>query len=486
MTKQIKNPKVFISYSWTNKEHEERILEIAKRLLANGIAIILDKWDLKTGQDKYAFMEKMVTDDSVSKVLMFCDKQYQEKADNRKGGVGTEAQIISSEIYNEVDQEKFIPIVTELNDKNQPCLPTYLKSRMYIDFTKAVDFPSQYERLVRVILGKPEFIKPPMGEIPKHILNDKLETIKTTTTFQNWKDSIEGKSKLPNIMAYRFLEKLQSSLEEFRLDTSADESTFDEIVLQSIAKFLPYRNEFIEFVNDVCLSESNKKNIFDEIFSFLENCIKYFYPPEGMSSYKESWFDNYKFFLDELFLYLIAILIRNKEFDAIHLFLKEPYYTDTIHINKNLFYPSFNNHIWSFDELRNKRLQLKRTSVSVDILKERATNGLINFNNLMEADLVCSLRSVFPVNNNGHRYWFPRTLVYASGWRGQKLKLFQKASSKRNFNSLKQILNVESKEQLGEFYQHAIKTHRINEWRFGYHTIPFLQLINFEELDTIG
>ncbi len=35
---------------------------------------ILDKWDLKEGHDAIAFMEKMVIDPSVKKVIMVTDR----------------------------------------------------------------------------------------------------------------------------------------------------------------------------------------------------------------------------------------------------------------------------------------------------------------------------------------------------------------------------------------------------------------------------
>ena len=35
--------------------------------------MVLDKWDLREGQGKYVFMEQMVADPAVSKVLMLCD-----------------------------------------------------------------------------------------------------------------------------------------------------------------------------------------------------------------------------------------------------------------------------------------------------------------------------------------------------------------------------------------------------------------------------
>jgi hypothetical protein len=102
-------PKIFISYSWSTPDHEDWVLSLAQRLVNNGIDVVLDKWDLKEGHDKYAFMESMVTSSTITKVLIILDKKYAEKADERGGGVGTETQIISPNVYANTAQEKFIP-----------------------------------------------------------------------------------------------------------------------------------------------------------------------------------------------------------------------------------------------------------------------------------------------------------------------------------------------------------------------------------------
>ena len=115
MTQTANPPKVFISYSWTSEEHKEYVLNLAEKLRCDGVDVILDRWDLKKRHDKYAFMERMVNDPTVDKVLVVSDRMYAEKADERTGGVGTESQIVSQEIYGNVAQEKFIPIVTELD-----------------------------------------------------------------------------------------------------------------------------------------------------------------------------------------------------------------------------------------------------------------------------------------------------------------------------------------------------------------------------------
>ena len=56
---------------------------------------------------------------------------------NLGGTLGKETQIISAEVYERVGESKFIPIFCELFEDGSPCLPTYLKSRFAIDFSRA-------------------------------------------------------------------------------------------------------------------------------------------------------------------------------------------------------------------------------------------------------------------------------------------------------------------------------------------------------------
>ena len=88
-------PKVFISYSWTSELHTAWVGDLGERLMNDGVDVILDQWSLEDGHDVNAFMERMVSDSSVKRVIIVSDKLYAAKADDRRGGVGTETQIIS-------------------------------------------------------------------------------------------------------------------------------------------------------------------------------------------------------------------------------------------------------------------------------------------------------------------------------------------------------------------------------------------------------
>jgi hypothetical protein len=120
-----KIPKVFLSYSQTSTDHMIWVKNLVKNLQAEGIIVIYDQYDLLPGQNKHFFMQRIITDQSISKVLIICTADYKYKADNFYKGVGDETKIIQQEIENDNgNQNKFIPILTEDKDL---CLPNYLK-----------------------------------------------------------------------------------------------------------------------------------------------------------------------------------------------------------------------------------------------------------------------------------------------------------------------------------------------------------------------
>ncbi len=126
--------KIFVSYSWEPKEYVERVYSIISELESYGIEVVYDKAYMKAGNDRFKFMELMMSKE-IHKVLIMCNRSYTEKADIRKGGVGIETLIITSEVYGSVNQDKFIPVAMEKDDEGNAWLPIYLKSRFYIDFT---------------------------------------------------------------------------------------------------------------------------------------------------------------------------------------------------------------------------------------------------------------------------------------------------------------------------------------------------------------
>jgi hypothetical protein len=154
-------PKVFISYSHDTQEHKKWVLELATRLRNNGIDAILDQFELQPGDDLPHFMENHLH--TADKIIMICTDKYVEKANKGQGGVGYEKMIITSNLIKSIDENKIIPIIKQSQTTE---VPTFLKTKLYIDFSKTDDFEFSYDDLVRAIHNAPLFKKPPVGNNP--------------------------------------------------------------------------------------------------------------------------------------------------------------------------------------------------------------------------------------------------------------------------------------------------------------------------------
>jgi TIR domain len=130
MTTNEVAPRLFVSYSHDSQSHKDWVLTLATRLVANGVDVILDQWDLNLGADLPRFMEKGLTESKL--VLAVCSAQYVSKANAGKGGVGYEKMILTSQLMHDVTAERILPVIR--NNNVVPLLPTFLGSRVYVDF----------------------------------------------------------------------------------------------------------------------------------------------------------------------------------------------------------------------------------------------------------------------------------------------------------------------------------------------------------------
>jgi hypothetical protein len=164
-------PKVFLSYSHDTLEHKKWVLELASRLRNNGIDAILDQFELQPGDDLPHFMERHLA--SSDKILMICTDKYVTKANAGQGGVGYEKMIITSNLLERIDVNKIIPVIKQ-NGTSE--VPTFLKTKLYVNFSKADDYELSYDNLVRTIHNSPLFEKPPIGNSPfKPVTKEKLD-----------------------------------------------------------------------------------------------------------------------------------------------------------------------------------------------------------------------------------------------------------------------------------------------------------------------
>jgi hypothetical protein len=161
-------PKVFISYSHDDQAHKKWVLELAQRLRNSGIDAILDQFRLGLGDDLGGFMEKSVAESD--RIIMVCTDTYISKANDGLGGVGFEKMIMTSEYMNQIDTKKVIPLIRQ---NGTHIVPTFLKSRLHINFSRDDEFELQFDNLLREIHEAPLFKEPPVGNNPFDSVTEK-------------------------------------------------------------------------------------------------------------------------------------------------------------------------------------------------------------------------------------------------------------------------------------------------------------------------
>lgn len=450
MTGKTTDPRVFISYSWSNPKHEQWVINLAERLCVDGVDAVLDKWDLKEGQDKFHFMEQMVRDPAIHRVLMICDKQYADKADDRKGGVGTESQIISKEMYENVVQEKFIPIVVQVSDEGKPYLPTFVSSRIYLDFSDEAQFETRYERLLRNIYNRPLNKKPTKGVAPAYIAEeDQTPTYKCISVQKQLRAALMTDKQFSLGLLDDLFETVQWHLNEQRLRHT--DKPIDESVLASIEELLPVRDCIVDAIIDLC--RYKQEFPVEKVRDFLEKLLQFNYRPENVTSWREYDFDVFKFFNYELLLYVLAVLIKKQKYtEAAALMHAQYFYRDGEHRDDDV--TVFNQYLRSLEDVYKKRIKSNLITIFGDKVKERARLESVQFSDLMLAESLL----YFIMALRGRLYdWYPRTLVYRNHF--HTFDFYTRLKSKTHFARVKPLFGVNSESEYRTLVQEAVKRH---------------------------
>lgn len=166
---EIKNPRVFISYTGENMTNRGWVKEFATQLRKNGINARVDLFHLKPGQDLPQWMTNELI--MADKVLLICDKYYVEKADSRKGGVGWEAMIIQGDMLAQNHSDKYMCIVRE--ESIDQAMPIFMKSRYALQWVETDFTGKKFTELLYFLFDCN--LEPEIGPIPKFIYDSKAQ-----------------------------------------------------------------------------------------------------------------------------------------------------------------------------------------------------------------------------------------------------------------------------------------------------------------------
>lgn len=445
-------PKIFISYSWSSSD---RVKELAERLINDGVDVIIDIGDLKEGQDKYAFMERCVTDDSITKVLMICDKKYADKANKREGGVGDETIVISPEIYGKVKQEKFVPVIFERDEDGNEYVPAYLKSRIYIDFSNDDRFEENYDKLLRNLYSKPEWKKPALGKMPEYLNEETVSLTPIRAAIKQLQANAGKNGKKEQFLLRKGNDEIIKALIELKPDDSTSDDEYDVQLLKQIDSAKPVRDLFLDYAEQLVTDGYSAGTIFGDFFEQAYNAL---YSVEGRNYYRDAEFEYGLFIVWEMFIGATAIMLHYESYDELRTMLYRTYFLNESPVTKNQrarTFVTFRVIPRYIDEVVKQKQQSNLITFSGDMAVKREKLPLIRKQTIANADIVLyQLSEVFDLLKDEQWLWFPKTYIYlGNGFMSSRQEIWSKMVSKRHCEKLFPLFNVSTIKQLTEVIQ---------------------------------
>ncbi len=470
-------PKVFISYSWGTPTYKEQVLDIADRLIKDdGIEVIIDEYDLKGGQDIVAFMERLVSDKSITHVIVLSDAAYTVKADSRERGVGTEAQIISADVYKDIGQTRVVPVLMEKTLEGEPCLPTFLRTRMYFDFSSTEAMHREWEKLGRHLWGKPIRTKPNLGDTPKYLQNQTGGSfVGLKSTWIALRSALMDGKPAASVLREEFLDLFENELLEA---CGGPQPNPDDDIMERWEKCLLAQLEPRDLLLEWMLMEAriNAECAVNKCLIPMLERVNSIPRLSDNSQTSPAVEDAMAVLGYEMSLYAVACLIEVDASAALRMLLEHPFsersrYRDSLHTALSGFchHSELMNH-W------NSKQEKRWISPMAERVFLRSTHSRLSRNKLIEAEA-----AVFLVNVLNDTRWYPYTAIYAS--RGEKFPWFQKARSGKTPDRLALITGRKNWQAVRDEFQIQFKTITANSswsvFQLGRRT-SYLECMSFE------
>lgn len=428
--KKTENPEVFISYAWGSQEYQWKVLDFAKSLKDDGVKVLIDKWGVVGGHDMYHFMEKSVRDKSVTNVLILLDPVYSKKADNREGGVGTETQIISQEVYESVEQDKFIPIIFERDSDGNVCKPVFLKSRFHYDLSREESYDIEYKKLLKHLYGREIYIEPALGSKPSWIDEEIEISPKKHSAFDSLKENM-----LPAVRAEKFrnyLRDISDNIVEFGSTTSVPDDPDEYIAAYDTSKTM--RAEYLKLIGFHPYIDGAAELIGD----FLENTSNRL---DELDSYGKDFACT---FLHELFIYTVALFVKQKNYAAAGYLLGRTYFITRYEprgCGYEMFY-SYSHHSNLDRAVKAKDGQNYYSGTAAHWMKNIETS-FCSKKDFILADEILSNYSIYGNDFEGGHPWFPVTYVYDDEYNSVLKNIACRLSSREKVSQLLVLFNYD-------------------------------------------
>lgn len=477
MKNTIERPKVFISYAWGSEDYRLKVRSFATDLMNDGIEVLLDQWSLKEGNDTYAFMEQSATDSTITNVLILLDPIYEKKANGRSGGVGTETQIISPEIYNKVRQEKFLPVIFERGVNGEIPKPQYLKTMLHFDLSQEENYDVEYRRLVKRLYGIDIVEKPELGKKPSWLEEKNSIPTKTRTKYESLK--LQKSDNIKRDEFRKFLLSIKEKIVNFNKVELGENISADEYIeLYDDTKL--YRDDFLNLLKySFYVPESYKiiASVMEEICVEIKEKSGY----EGEVA---------KTLMHELFIYVVAFYLKNNNCDALAYTLSKTYFVGKYGYNEAQSFDVFYDNNENLDRAVSQKDEKNYYSGTAVHWVNNINIDICNKSEFAFADIFCYNAAVFVENYTNKWFWFPITYIYGKAEYGNSpfRQFTVRLKSKEHLRELAKIMGFSDIEAFKKKYveiETKLKEGSFREYRYhsAFETAPVIcQYIKSEEL----
>lgn len=211
-----------------------------------------------------------------------------------------------------------------------------------------------------------------------------------------------------------FLRRIFNDLEQTKPDfTKFDE--MDDAIVDQIERGLQISYDFI--YAGLLASKYSNLEVIKTMYNSFGNFLKLYEPDTGVSR-RIADYDGFRFLTYEMFVSFIAGLIKYERWELISDILSADLFVEKLNDSGYKSFTRIREYIRSLNDLRNKRLNLKRVSVTADLIKSRFSDSklseLISFREFVEADYFLFARSVCNEKDADSHYntWFPQSCIY--------------------------------------------------------------------------
>lgn len=241
--------------------------------------------------------------------------------------------------------------------------------------------------------------------------------VTTVSTFLDKVVSAIENNQLNKIILVRQeLEEVFKKIESIQSPKHSEGGSVDDL-MGAIGNTQEITAEFLKMVN--VMAVINDSDLLLEVYRWFGKIFEKYNSPEGYSGkISNADFDYFKFLGHELFVSLIALLIRERRWDTIARILEEPIPLKYKHHTGgpgNVYWDFASEHMPLLLDESHKR---KRISLHADILKERHTAGglasILPFDEFLGADYFLFLRGELAPQNwqNPIFDWRPWSSIY--------------------------------------------------------------------------